>query len=285
MIGAPMDDPELTRGGYSVFHETVADLTFPEVEALAREGAVALWGLGVIEEHGPHLPLGTDVYLPYATLKLTRRLLEARSIKALVLPPFYWGINNVTGSFAGSITVRPDTMTNLMLDVFQSLRKDGIECVFCVSGQGDALHNQTMAQAIARGRVESGIRAYFVVSSAWAERLGFDAEAPHILVYPLKPPPTTHADVHAGSGETSMMWAHYPRLVRTDLLPKLEPTRFTAEDLAEWRKGWANARRKTPHGYLGDPAAADPDRGRTIVETHARLVADTIAAKLASGSP
>lgn len=280
-----MDDPELTRGGYSIFDETLADLTYPEAEALAREGAVVLWGLGVIEEHGPHLPLGTDVYLPYATLKLARRLLQARAITAAILPPFYWGINNVTGSFAGSITVRPDTMTCLMLDVFQSLRKDGFERVFCVSGQGDALHNHTLSDAIQRGRVESGIRAYFVISSAWAERLALDARAPHLLVYPLSPPSPPHADVHAGNGETSMVWAYYPRLVRQELLPTLEPTRFTAEDVAEWRKGWANARRKTPHGYLGDPASADPGRGRMIIETQARLVADTIAAKIESGIP
>ena len=48
-----MDDSELTRGGYSIFDETMADMTWPEVEAAARAGAVALWGLGVIEErHG-----------------------------------------------------------------------------------------------------------------------------------------------------------------------------------------------------------------------------------------
>src|SRR5262247_3486616 len=160
-----MDHPDLTRGGYSIFHETMVDMTWLEIERAARNGAVVLWGLGVVEEHGPHLPLGTDVYLPYATLKLSRRLLAARGIKAVVLPPFYWGINNVTGSFAGSITVRPDTMISLMLDVFQSLRKDGFEAVFCVSGQGDALHNHTMARGIERGRVETGIRAYFVVPS------------------------------------------------------------------------------------------------------------------------
>ena len=56
-----MDHPELTRGGYSIFHETMADMTWLEVERAARNGAVVLWGLGVIEEHGPHLPLGTDV--------------------------------------------------------------------------------------------------------------------------------------------------------------------------------------------------------------------------------
>jgi creatinine amidohydrolase len=47
--------------GYSIFHETMADMTFPELVQAAADRAVVLWGLGVIEQHGPHLPLGTDV--------------------------------------------------------------------------------------------------------------------------------------------------------------------------------------------------------------------------------
>ena len=49
---------------YSIFKDTIADMTYPEVEQAVRDGAVALWALGVIEQHGPHLPLGTDVYVP-----------------------------------------------------------------------------------------------------------------------------------------------------------------------------------------------------------------------------
>ena len=56
-------------GGYSIFHGTMADMTFPEVMQAAADRAVVLWGLGVIEQHGPHLPLGTDVYMPSALLR------------------------------------------------------------------------------------------------------------------------------------------------------------------------------------------------------------------------
>ena len=280
-----MDHPELTRGGYSIFHETMADMTWLEVERAARNGAVVLWGLGVIEEHGPHLPLGTDVYLPYAALKLARRRLADRGVEALIAPPFYWGINNVTGSFPGSFTVRPDTMRALMLDVFSSLRKDGLETIFCISGQGDALHNQTMAEAIRRGRAEIGVRAYFVVGSAWAERLGFAGSDAQFLIYPSSPPPAPFADVHAGAGETSMGWGFFPDVVRADVVRTLRSTDLGPDDLAEWRRGWSNARRKTPLGYLGDPSAADPERGRMLLEGQADLVAEAILTKLASGSP
>jgi creatinine amidohydrolase len=176
-------------------------------------------------------------------------------------------------------------MRALMLDVFSSLRKDGFETIFCVSGQGDALHNQTMAEAIRRGRAEIGVRAYFVVGSAWAERLGFAADDAQFLIYPLASTPSPYADVHAGAGETSMAWGFFPDVVRTDMVRTLRSTDLGADDLTEWRRGWSNARRKTPLGYLGDPSAGDPERGRMMLETQANLVAEAIVAKLASGSP
>ncbi|MFI4988252.1 MAG: creatininase family protein, partial [Alphaproteobacteria bacterium] len=117
-----MAESGLSEGGYSVFHETMADMTFPELEAAARDGAVTLWGLGVIEQHGPHLPLATDVYVPQATLRRARQLLAARGIASVIVPPFYWGVNHVTGRFPGSFEVRPAVMVELMTDVFRSLR-------------------------------------------------------------------------------------------------------------------------------------------------------------------
>jgi creatinine amidohydrolase len=58
----------------------------------------------------------------------------------------------------------------------------------------------------------------------------------------------------------------------------LPPTNLGPEDLAEWRKGRDHARRKTPDGYFGDPAAASPDQGLAMLEKEAGLVADAIAA-------
>ena len=65
---------------YSIFKDTIADMTYPEVEEAVRDGAVALWALGVIEQHGPHLPLATDVYVPMARLRRARQVLAERGI-------------------------------------------------------------------------------------------------------------------------------------------------------------------------------------------------------------
>ena len=91
---------------------------------------------------------------------------------------------------------------------------------------------------------------------------------------------SAYFDVHAGQFETSAMWAIYPDLVRKDIVPTLKSTDFGIEDLTEWRKGREHALRKTPLGYLGDPAASDPEKGAKFMADHAAIVADAIAAKL-----
>src|SRR5476649_2879198 len=90
---------DLVSRGYSIFHDTMADMTYPEIAEAAASGAAALWGLGVIEQHGPHLPLA------YAVLRRVKALLADRGIASLIVPPFFWGVNHVTGRFPGSFEI------------------------------------------------------------------------------------------------------------------------------------------------------------------------------------
>jgi creatinine amidohydrolase len=267
--------------GYSIFHETMADMTFPDLVRAAADRAVVLWGLGVIEQHGPHLPLATDVYMPAALLRQVRHLLGAKGVNSVIMPPFYWGVNHVTGMFPGSFEVRPQIMIELMVDLIKSLKKDSFSTLFCVSGHGDALHNRTLLEGLRRGTDESGVKGYFVGAPAFFTRLGVDLADPCLL--PTAAEVERHSayfDVHAGALETSPMWAIYPDLVRTEILPTLKPTDFGPADMAEWRKGRGEALRKTPDGYLGDPAASDREMGARIMAEHAALVADAIATKM-----
>ncbi len=268
------------NGGYSIFHETMADMTFREIEAAAREGAIVLWGLGVIEEHGPHLPLATDVYVPYATLREVRRQLAARDVPSVIAPLFYWGVNAATAAFAGSFVVRPEVMIELMKDVFGSLRKDGFTAVYCLSGHGDAAHNRALFAGVCAGATDGEIETALIVTPAMAERLGFDSHDPHLIVTaPVERAPQPYVDVHAGSTETSMIMGHFPDVVRNDIVATLAPTNSLLADLLEWRKGDQHAVRATPDGYLGDPAAADPARGLALIHADATGIADAIIAR------
>jgi creatinine amidohydrolase len=268
-------------GGYSIFHGTMADMTFPEVMQAAADRAVVLWGLGVIEQHGPHLPLGTDVYMPSALLRRVRELLREREVNSVIMPPFYWGVNHVSGLFPGTFEVRPQIMIELMVDLIKSLKKDSFSTLFCVSGHGDALHNRTILDGVRRGADESGVKAYFVGAPSFFQRLGIEPSDPNVLPTATEVErKSKYFDVHAGAFETSSMWAVYPELVHTQILPTLKSTDFELDDLMEWRKGREHAKRKTPLGYLGDPASSDPELGARMMAEQAEIVADAIAAKV-----
>ena len=137
-----------TSEGYSIFHETMADMTWQEVEKAAKEGAIILLPTGVIEEHGPHMGCGVDTYLAYQTCKLARRELESRGIKTLIAPPFYWGINRTTHVFPGTFTVRPETMRALLEDILRSLKSWGFERVYNINWHYDGGHISTLFHRI-----------------------------------------------------------------------------------------------------------------------------------------
>ena len=268
---------------YSIFHDTMADMTYPEVEQAARDGATALWALGVIEQHGPHLPLGTDVYVPMARLRRVKALLGDQGLGSVIVPPFYWGVNNVTGTFPGTFHLRPEIMVEVMVDTLRSLKKDGFRTAFCFSGHGDALHNRTIDAGVVKGRAETGLDAYVVLSQALLERLGVEPGGAHLVVTPAERPAGKFMDVHAGDWETSVVWGEYPELVREAIVPTLRSTDYGPADLAEWRQGGEHARRKTPQGYLGDPASADAARGRRSLESESLAIADAIVRTLRRG--
>lgn len=284
----------------NIFAGTIAEMTWYEVEAAAKNGAVLLWAFGVIEQHGPHLPTGTDVYLPAARLREVRRELDRRGIPALIVPPYYWGVNVVSGSFPASYRVRPELMRELMADVFESFERDGFRRVFCFSGHGDQLHNQTIHHGIRLGTERTKLDISFVVEAALATRIGLALDDPLLSLPPERPEapfkflgidassPSAPVqddrprfiDVHAGEWETSMMMCCCPDLVHEEVRRTLKSTDFGPDDLAEWRRGYEHARRKTPLGYLGDPAAADLTQGLRSLESSAVTAADAIEQRL-----
>jgi creatinine amidohydrolase len=270
---------ELSSGGYSIFDETMVDMHTQEIEAASKKGAILLWPLGVIEEHGPQLPLGTDIYNSYLTMKKVARLLRARGKDVLIAPPMYWGINDATGAFGGSLSVKPATLKAIIEDTFASFRKDGFESIYMITGHGDRLHNQVIIEGVEASRSSTGMRGFVLIPAVMKDRLGLKGTEAQVIV--LDPPAASlpvskFVEVHAGMVETSTIWRNFPKLVDADAIPKLPDTQFGPDDLAEWRKGWANARTKTPLGYLGDPASADPKRGELLFDDNADRVANAI---------
>jgi creatinine amidohydrolase len=78
----------LQKGRVNIFEETMAHMTYVQIEAAAQEGTIVLFPVGVVEEHGPHLPLAVDVYGAYLQSREVKSELEKKGIKSLIAPPF-----------------------------------------------------------------------------------------------------------------------------------------------------------------------------------------------------
>jgi creatinine amidohydrolase len=277
----PAQDPaDATSGGYSIFHETMVDMTWPEVEKAAQEGAIVLMTTAVVEEHGPHMSCGIDTYLGYLMCKLTRRELESRGIKTVIAPPFYWGVNRASHVFPGTFTVRPETMKAVLHDMFASLKSMGFQNVFNINAHGDGLHIRTAVEAVVEAQKSLGLNVRYLMSEEDAKRAGLTGNEPFFLIHkspPLQTEATEYLDLHAGAWETGVVAAFFPEEVDTRVARTLEPTKVTVKELGEWVK---DMKKVTPLGYLGDPAKFDPPRARKNVEDSCRMIAEAIAATL-----
>jgi creatinine amidohydrolase len=260
--------------GYSIFDETMVDMAWPEVERAVQEGAIVLLPTGVIEEHGPHMSLGVDTYCSYLICKLVKHELETKGIKTLVTPPYYWGINNATGAFPGSFTVRKKTMKALIYDILASMRRWGITYVFNINWHGDHEHNVAILESIQEARIDTGIRAYCLLKKENAKRFGLSGNEAHVIIWePNRSPDkvsSRYLEIHADAFETSIMMHYFPKEVDIGMAKTLKSTDLTIDQLMIWRKGWIDAKKITPLGYFGHPASFSPYTGKKFMEDDAR---------------
>ena len=279
------------QDGYSIFNGTMADMTWPEVEQAAKDKAIVLLPTGVIEEHGPHLALGTDTYMAYTRCKLIKGELEKKGIKTIIAPPFYWGINHASGAFPGSFSSRPETVKAVIYDILSSIKRWGFENVFVVNNHGDFYHNRAIIQGVKEAWAGTGIKARYIMPISMGGCIGiynssasggpgysFTGQEDWMLFLPpLFPGPAPqNCDIHAGNPETSYMTYYFPQLVDAEKAKKLSPSNTTAELQKKWAHGFQDAREVTPAGYVGDPAAFDAAAGKKITEAGARGFANAI---------
>ena len=267
----------------NIFEETMAHMTYVQIEEAAGEGTIVLFPVGVIEEHGPHLPLAVDVYGSYLESRIVKSELEKRGINALIAPPFYWGINIATGSFGGSFSCREETMVSVLFDAMSNLKSWGFDRIFFINHHMDSGHMEALNKAIQKARTETGIEAYLVIDPLFLKGSGMKMNEPHLLAHEsLFPsgPPSPYLNIHAEEHETSFMWHYVAELVNEEVLKTLKPTNLTFKDLLVWTRGVRKAREVTPRGYFGDPAAASPEKGRREMEAYGRIAAGVIEAFL-----
>ncbi|MET4631536.1 creatinine amidohydrolase [Bradyrhizobium sp. I1.8.5] len=268
----------------NLFSSTMAEMTANAVAEAASRKAAVLLPAGVMEAHGPHLPIGTDAFIALQLCRATQKYAAARGKETVIAPPYYWGINGVLGEFVGSFRIRTETAAALLTDVIDSLVANGFPDVFVVSHHGDRAHNDMILDVLQKAhlRGQAGAR-WLYAPTRWnmIKRLGQTGEEPIWVRWDHDPAlddfkVTGVFGVHADEYETAAIVRHYPETVDFEALRGLEPTKLTVDDLAVWRQGGEAARRLTPNGYFGAPNPVDPDLWRFYDET-AKIMAEAIA--------
>lgn len=242
-----------------------AELNTAQVAALDPARTVVLIPGGILEEHGPHIPVNADGYRNEQITEAVAAAVTARpGWTAVILPMVPIGaaaFNRMGGrpSFPGSVAVRAATVQAVFTDFVDALGAQGFRHVFVVHGHGDPNHNRALDLAGDYFRVTYGGMMVHLLG-----RVGCQAEN-------VGPPPpelfgaeAAEADAgspHAGALETARTWFLRPDLVDSVALRRVRDV--PAAGPGEWME--AGAAPDWP-GYVGAPRFATLELGRWIME-------------------
>lgn len=240
----------------AIFKDTMVNMKWIDIQYYADENAVVLLPLGVIEEHGPHLCLGTDIYIAHAQCLYVKQKLEKDGHKVAIAPPFYWGICQATGSFIGSFKIRKETAKALLFDIIASLDEFGYKKVYGISGHGDIEHNIAIIEAFKEVSEKLSINARYAFLRSVMHHYGLNGDEAYIC--PVEPQSvrintSEYADVHGGDIETAVMYNLYPHLTDVKKAKSLKPVSLGEDKIMTWLLG-GNTKNLSHQGYLGAPA-------------------------------
>ncbi len=108
--------------------KTLMEMTDPEAAKILEETQMAIIPLGSVEQHGSHLPLGTDYYVAESFAK---RIVEKTGGLLVDFAPF--GVTPLHMGFKGTITLRSETMISIMTDVISSLYRHGAKKIILLN--------------------------------------------------------------------------------------------------------------------------------------------------------
>jgi creatinine amidohydrolase len=174
-----------------------AELRRAEVAAARDAGAVVAIPIGAIEQHGPHLPVNTDISDAWAVA--TRLSASCDDPPVLVAPAVPWGVSHYHHVFPGTLSLTVESLSSLLLDLCRSVATNGFTRILLLNGHGG--NAATIETVATRANVEGidvfPITYWNLVPETMAELAAHDGG--HIG--------------HAGEMETSLQLHLQPDLV------------------------------------------------------------------------
>ncbi len=240
----------------NIFTNTMADMKWSDIQRSADENAIVLLPMGVIEEHGPHLCLATDIYTAHIYCISIKQKLEEQGYAAVIAPPFYWGICQSARGFIGSFNIRMETAQALLYDILASLKNFGFQRVFGVNAHGDIEHQVAAMHAFKDACDMLDITACFPYQEFMLHHFGLNSKEPCFYVIEPQTIKVSNApipDTHGGDMETATINMFYPHLVDTEKAKSL-PDVTLGDNFEAWMFG-GQLKQLSPQGYLGSPAS------------------------------
>ncbi len=243
-----------------VFH--LEAMTWTDLEGLDGKGLTAILPIGAVEAHGPHLPTSTDRIIAQAMAEDGASRLARHGHPVLLLPPLDYTAAPFAAGFPGTVSVRPETVTALVVDIASSLAVWQIRVLALANAHLDPTHLGSLHAAAREIRATGEIRLAFpdITRKPWALRLTDEFKS---------------GACHAGRYESSIVMARGPDLVREDRMRRLEP--YPTSLATAIREGKQTFEEAGGHGaYFGDPAAATAEEGESSVAALGSILEDAV---------
>ncbi|MEO6017232.1 MAG: creatininase family protein [Polaromonas sp.] len=252
-----------------------ADLKSPDFASLDLARCIAVLPVAAIEQHGPHLPLHVDATLADGVVQATLPHLH-KDLPVLFLPTQSIGFSPEHTGFAGTLTLKAETIIRLWTEIAESVAATGVKKLVLLNAHGGQVG---MLDIVARDlRARLGMLVYSV---NWFNLplVGDNGER----VSELFSAEEHRFGIHAGDIETSMMLALKPEQVD---MTKAQDFHSTSKDRAQkfailgdgksaklaWQMQDYNAQ-----GAAGNAAAATAEKGRAVLEAAGRSLARLLA--------
>lgn len=190
-----------------------ANLTLTELKQIQPHRTICLMTVSPIEVHGPHLPLGTDVYIGE---RLQQEYCQALlqyfpNFELLLLPPLFAGCDPLP--VKGSIAVRSRTLESFLLDITHQLSEQGFKYLVICDNHGGPSHQ--IAMEVASRKAWRRYNFFLINPFNVIYRLMVRHDKDFLQLVNLSPGSCgDDVDAHAGTNETSLMLATNPELVK-----------------------------------------------------------------------
>jgi creatinine amidohydrolase len=251
----------------------LAKVPFPEAERLARSGrALVILPVGVVEEHGAHLPLGLDSFAAEVYAEAAAPRLEERGYEVVIAPTISYGVARAAIDFPGTLSLEPETLRALVVEIGRSLVRHGLQRLVILNGHRDLAHIKSLEEA-RQTLIEQ--KTAQVLCVGFTSDPDLTAACYREGVPQLSRSAQPDREGHGGEWETSLALHAFPDLVKQDVVPGLEPNfDYDVEAFRRETKDYWSL--SNGSGYFGSPQSASAETGKKILAIRGRNIAQVI---------